>query len=132
MGEFNYFNNLIDQKILNIHTGYLAIVVSVQGNTARLQPLSMYKAAGGEAKKQSVVSVVVPDNIKYKTENITYRTSDTQSKTMTVLVPDSLAAGDIVFAGVCERDITYAKDGIISQASNRHHNINDSVILRVL
>lgn len=122
----------IDSKILNIHTAFLGKVLSVNGSSARVQPLTMYKAVGGKAKQQSPVSAVVPSNIKYNTETITYRISDTETETKAVLVPSSLSVGDIVYVGICERDISHAKNGKIAEATNRHHNINDGVILCVV
>lgn len=132
MSDFDYFTKLVDQKILNVHTAFLAKVISVKGKSARLQPLSMYKAVGGTAQQPSVVTAVVPENIKYKREDITYQISAAQNRTTTVLVPDELKTGDIVYVGVCERDISYAQNGIIAEATNRHHSVNDSVILQVL
>lgn len=130
--DMGFFTNSIDSKILNIHTGYLGKVLSVNGSSARVQPLTMYKAIGGKAKQQSPVTAVVPPNIKYSKETITYRVSDTASQTKTVLVPSSLSVGDIVYVGVCDRDISHAKNGKIAEATNRHHNINDGVIIRVV
>lgn len=130
--DINFFNNSVERQILNIHTAYLGKVLSVNGNTARLQPLSMYKALKGSAKEQSTTTAVIPSNIKFATKQITYRISDTRTETQTVVVPANLAVGDIVFVGVCDRDITFAKNGIIKEATPRHHNINDGVILRVL
>jgi hypothetical protein len=130
--ELSYVSNSVDGKILQIHTAYLGEVLSINGNNARVQPLSMYKALGGKAKKASPTNAVIPPNIKHKEETITYRISDTDTQSTTVLVPDNLVVGDIVYVGICDRDITNAKNGIISEATNRHHNINDGVVLRVL
>lgn len=130
--EISFFENMIDSKILNIHTAYLGKVVSISGNTARVQPLTMSKAIGGKSAEQSTTTAVIPPNIKYRADKITYRISDDRSETTTVLVPDSLAVGDTVYVGVCDRDISFAKKGIIGKATSRHHNINDGVILRVV
>lgn len=132
MNATSYFSTLIDGKILNVHTAYLGEVKGIDGNMARVQPLTMYKAIGGTAKQSSIVSAVIPKNIKYKEETVTYMETNYTSRTKTFLVPDKLAVGDIVYVGICDRDITYAKDGKISEATNRHHNINDGVILRVV
>ena len=133
MKAITIFSDMIDQKILDIHTAFLGQVVSVSGNTARIQPLNMALPVGGSAQKASVVTAVVPTNIKCKQEDITYLTPENGVETTTVLVPDQLKGGDIVFVGVCERDITNAKKGIIAEPTRgRHHNENDGVILRVL
>lgn len=127
-----YIDRAIEQKLLNVRTAFLAKVLKVAGNTARVQPLETYKPVGGTAKKKSPVSAVIPRNIKYRAETLTYMESADTKKTKTILVPDNLAVGDIVFVGVCDRDISNAKRGIISEATSRHHNENDGVILRVL
>lgn len=128
----SYFPNRIKEAVLQIHTAYLGKVLSISGNTARIQPLTKYKALQGQSKEQSTTTAIIPPNIKFKTEEITYLVSETSSRTKTVVVPASLAVGDIVYVGVCDRDITYAKKGVISEATHRHHDINDGVILRVL
>ncbi len=127
-----YVNSRIDEKILGINTAYLAKVLSVNGDMARLQPLNIHRAMGGKAEQQSTTTAVIPPNVKLREKKITYRISDNESETTTVLVPDSLAVGDIVYVGVCDRDISNAKNGIIKEATQRHHDINDGVILRVV
>lgn len=122
----------LNEAILGLHTGYLGRVETISGNTAMVQPLTLYKSTNENAKKRSLASAVIPQNIKFKTEVLRYMVSSTTSATKTILVPDDLAVGDIVFVGICERDITYAKNGVISEATNRHHNINDGVIIRVV
>ena len=130
--ELKFIENLFNDKLLNLHTAFLGKVLSVQAGMARVQPLNMYMATNGEALEPTVVSSVVPPYVKLKTETITYRTSGDMIESKTVLVPQDLEKGDIVFCGVCERDISNAKNGIISQPAKRHHNMNDSVILCVL
>lgn len=133
--EFTFFQNLIDSKILNLHTAFLAKIENVDetGRKAIVKPLTMVKPVNGKAFEQSVVSAVIGQNAKMKAQTITYRNAEEDTDTITVLVPDVLKVGDIVYVGVCERDITSAKNGVISYPnSKRHHNINDGVILAVL
>lgn len=132
MNGISFIQNEIEKQILNIRTQYLAKVIGISGKEARLQPLAMYKAAGGKAKKSEPTTAFIPANIKYKTESITYMVSENDTETKTVLVPDNLSVGDIVCVGVCDRDISHAKNGIISESTARHHDVNDGVILRVL
>lgn len=127
-----YIENAINEAILSIHTAYIAEVLSVKNNKARLQPLTVHKAKGGTVEKQAPTEAFIPKNIKTKTETITYMISETMSETKDVIVPSDLAVGDIVYVGVCDRDISNAIKGEIREATPRHHNINDGVILRVL
>ena len=128
----DYVEKTINSKLLQVNTAYLGRVEAINGTTARVKPLTKHKAKGGAAQEQSSAPAMIPPNIKYKEEKITYLVNKDRSETKTILTPDNLDVGDIVFVGVCDRDITHAKNGVISEASNRHHNINDGVILRVV
>lgn len=133
MNEFNFFQNLIEQRVLSIHTAFLAKVISVDNDGATVQPLmSLKSSTTGEQTAVGYVRVTVPENVKFKREDITYRISDTSSVTKTVIVPDDIAVGDIVYIGICERDITNAKTGGAELATMRAHDMNDGVILCVL
>lgn len=133
MNEFNFFQNMIEQRVLSIHTAFLAKVISVDNDGATVQPLmSLKSSATGEQTAVGYIRVTVPKNVKFKREDITYRISDTSSVTKTVIVPDDIAVGDIVYIGICERDITNAKTGGAELATMRAHDMNDGVILCVL
>ncbi len=133
MNEFNFFKNLIEQRILSIHTAFLAKVISVDDDGATVQPLmSLKSSATGEQTAVGYIRAVIPKNIKFKCEDITYRVSDASSATKTVVVPDDITVGDIVYIGICERDITNAKTGGAELATMRTHDMNDGVILCVL
>ena len=132
MDGIGYFNMAIEKAILSIRTAYLGKVLSIKGNEARIQPLYKNLVVGGNAELSSPTSAYIPQNIKYKEKKITYMVTNIQSESTTVLIPQNLAVGDIVFVGVCDKDITHAKKGIVSEATERHHDINDGVILRVL
>lgn len=128
----NFNESFINGKLINIHTAFIGKVLTVNGNTARVQPLTYSKNISGELKEQTPVAVYIPQNIKVKQEAITYRTGQDSSKTITVIVPDTITGGDIVYCGVSERDITAENlSGKIAKPT-RHHDINDSVILAVL
>lgn len=130
MNGVSYFNAAIEKALLNVRTAYLGKVLKVNGNMATIQPLDVSKATGGEATQRKPVSALIPPNIKVKQQTITYLVSSQNSESTTVLVPDSLSVGDIVMVGICDRDISNARNGIISEATNRHHNINDGVVIR--
>ena len=128
----NFVEMLIESKIVNIHTAFIGKVLSVNGNIARVQPLTYSKNVRGELKAQTPVAVYIPQNIKVKQEIITYTTGQDSSKTMTVIVPAAVTDGDIVYCGVSERDITAENLGGKTAKPTRHHDINDSVILAVI
>lgn len=133
MHEFNFFENLIEQKILSIHTSFLAKVVSADDNRAVVQPLmSLKSSTTGKQTPVGYIRAVVPKNIKFKCEEITYKVSDTSSDTKIIMVPDEISVGDTVYVGVCERDITNALSGSAELATMRTHDMNDCIILCVL
>lgn len=128
----NYTETLIEGKIVNIHTAFLGKVLAVNGSTARVQPLTYSKNTSGELKEQAPVTAYIPQNIKFKQETLTYMKSQYDSETITIIVPDTLVCGDIVFCGVSERDITRENlSGKIAEPTRRH-DINDDVILVVM
>lgn len=138
--DFDFFKNLIQNELIGLHTAFVGVVKAVNDTTARVAPLTYSKDVRGNLLEQAIVTAVVPPNVKYVTKDITYITSVTYSSdsvsttddTVTVLVPEALTAGDIVLCVVCERDITYAVKGTLHEPSNRRHDMNDSVIIKVL
>lgn len=108
--NLKYFENLVDQKILMLHTCYLAKVISVDGEQARIQPLALIKAYKQEAKQQAIIENV--PICKHALE-------DTK-------------ADSVVVVACMERDITQTKNGKIALPSLRHHSLSDSIIIGVL
>lgn len=128
----NFTEQIINEKIINLHTAFLGKVIGINNKTARVVPLTYSKNISGVLKEQTPVSARIPQNIKVKRKDIMYRVSDNTSETTTVIVPDELVVGDIVFCGVSERDIT--SENIMGKTiePTRHHDINDAVVLVVL
>lgn len=106
-----YFKNLIEQKLLSTHTTYLATVLSMNGNYARIQPLSMIKAVGGEAKKQAII-----DNVPIS------------QTVLRVLNDGESLVGVTVIVSVGERDISRTRKGEFALPSFRMHSLSDSII----
>lgn len=138
--DFGFFNNLINNALIQLHTAYIAKVVSITGKTAKVVPLTYSKDVKGNLVEQAPVTAYVCPNAKCETKDLTYvadvihGSGDVvkETKKVSVLVPKSIEVNDIVLCVVCERDITYAVQGKMSEPSNRKHDMNDSVILKVL
>lgn len=111
MGQGKFFENIIDQRMKDLHTAYLAKVISVTGNRAKIQPLGLIKEYGGNASKQAVVFAPVAKHVTAHRE---------------------LATGDIVVCIVCDRDITEALKGNNRTPPAGHHSLSDSVVIGVL
>lgn len=138
--DIQFINRMIESKIINIHTGYIAKILKIQGTSATVQPLTYSKDTRGNEVIYAPVKAIIPSNIKFKRQDINYLVSvnyseggglTTKSEAATVLIPEELAVDDIVYCAVCERDITNALSGK-STVPTRKHDINDSIILKVL
>ena len=130
MGNLRFFENMIETKLLNLHTAYLAKVLSTDGETARIQPLGMSKAYGETAIKQSPLSgVPVLQSARYK---IAPKEDITEQAEVESVVITPLAEGDIVLCVCCERDISQAKKGNNSTPVYGHHSMSSSVVVGIL
>lgn len=117
-------NSMIDQRIMDTHTNYVGKIISINLNLITIQPLSMYKVYGEEAKTTSIVKdipILFPYKYVYKVDKNTNELKE--------VVQEGLESGDAIYCGVCERDITEAKRGNVSTAIGRHHNLSDSVAI---
>lgn len=149
MGKFAAFENMVNNKLLNLHTAYLAKVISSNGKTAKIQPLGMTKAYGEKAQKQSPLSKVpiatkkfvnksvkvvsgVSYDVKKDGDTVTDVKINVSHTTLNIPQIEPISAGDIVICVCCERDITEAKKGNNSTPAIGHHSMSDSVIVGVL
>lgn len=110
-----FFENLIEQKLLQLHTCCLAKVSRVNGNYATIQPLSMIKAVGGKPKKQAVIENVPISRTVFASLGV-----------------NETLQGKVVIVVCCERDISQTKKGIFALPSIRRHSLSDSVIIGFL
>lgn len=149
MGYDKYFTDIIDSKILDVHTAYLAKVLSVSGDTAKIQPLGMTKEVGKEAIAQSPLSNIPIATHKFKevsasvVTGVTLSTKKTDGyvssaslnvtkETINFLQEENVKKGDIVVCICCERNITEAKKGKNTELPVGHHSMSDSIIIAVL
>lgn len=114
--NLKYFENLVEQKLLGLHTCYLAKVLSVNGSYANIQPLSLIKSVGGSAKRQTVISnVPISQTVLFCADQN----------------GDELR--DRVAIVICaERDISQTRKGVFALPSLRRHSLSDSVIIGVI
>lgn len=135
MGNMSFFDNMINSKLLSLHTAYLAKVLSVNGKTAKIQPLGMTQAYNEKAQAQSVLSSVPIACQKLKNHSYSVVTEpypNSKKTQITVAQVEPITAGDIVVCVCCERDISEAKNGKNSVPTYGHHSMSDSVIIGVL
>lgn len=108
-------DNLIEEKLLNLHTAGLAKIVSVSGNTADIQPLSLTQHIGGTPQKQTVL-----DNVPILEHVIYVSNQEGQTK---------LAPNQVVMYVCCEREISQTKQGKMHLPANGHHELGNAIIV---
>ena len=116
--------SIIDQRLMDTHTNYMANIISIEINKATVQPLNMVKVYGQKAQKSAVISgipILMPYKYVYMVDKLTNKVKSIEQ--------EELEVGDTVYCGVCDRDITEAKKGNIAAVTNRHHNLSDSVVI---
>lgn len=111
---------MIEQALLEVHTGFCGKVVNINGNLAAIQPLNMIKAVGGQAQKQAVIPncPVVDSAVKF-----------------TSLSPAAVRrvqAGDIVYCVCADRDITETRTGAFATPVSGHHSLSGAVVIGIL
>ena len=137
-GRLGVFEDLIEDKLMNLHTAYIGKVLSVNGAQAKVQPLNMVKQYGKEAEKQKPITAYIHNNARYKlrTETLKYVSNVTNHSPVfsekEIMVSSPISAGDIVICVCAERDITEAKRGKLATPSLGHHSLSDSVIIGIL
>lgn len=134
MGNLSCINAAIEKKLMDLHCAYIGRVVWTDGKTATVQPLGLYKEAGGEAKTQAVVSDV-PVACKYKLGTKTIRyvgNSNGDMYSSTVASAERIAKGDLVVCLCADRNISEARHGNNELPPAGRHSISDSIIVGIL
>ncbi len=148
MGNGSIMHGIVEQALLNVHTGFYGEVLSVKGFTAKIQPLQMYKAVDGEPKKHDVIeNVPIMHNVrKWGKHTITFVDEDTtdgdsnksvtaqdksHSHSFDVYEPNMIEKGDIVFCMCADRDISDTKKGKQALPVLGHHSLSNAVVVGV-
>jgi hypothetical protein len=143
----NYFDNLVEEKLLNLHTAFIGKIVSMEGETfCTIQPLDKIKAYGKPAKQQAVISKVpILNHVRHYT--LVKQTLTTQhSHGSGVIVPEThpvpdneghlrvepLRAGDIVLCVCAERDISSSIEGMSVTPPVGHHQQKDAIVVGLI
>ena len=122
MGMSGAFDGMMEEKLLNLHTAFIAKVVSVQGNTCTVRPLDKIKAYGQAAKAQAVISrVPVLSHVHH------FSVDDEGHLTM-----KPIEAGDLVFCVCAERDISSSVKGQSTTPPIGHHQIKDALVVGLI
>ena len=126
-------NSFIDEKMLNMNTAFLGKIISFNQpkKTATVQPLTMTKAYGKEAKKRAILTnIPVMHNAQYK---LTYRyISGEGFKGGYFAEREYIKSGDICVCLVADRDISEAKKGNSALPTAGHHEMHDAIVVGIL
>ena len=125
MANSTYINDAIEQALLNVHTGFIAKIVSISGDIATIQPLAMNKAVGGSVPAIITACPVISSCGKYESF-ICQATGNECVKFKKV------QAGDIVFCVCADRDISETRHGGMATPRPGHHEISFAVVIGVL
>ena len=144
MGNLKFFEELMESKLLDTHTAFVAKVVATDGKVATVQPLGYTKQYGKAAKEQAnLIDIPVANGARYQytLQKTTYVKSiatsdghvtsvDYDTKDFAVLTP--LKAGDTVVCVCGERDISNAKSGVNAAVTVGRHSFSNAIVIAAL
>lgn len=114
--------DIVGEEIKSLHVAFLAKVLTINGDKAKLQPLGLIKQYGSEAKPQAPISSVhIAQSARYK---ISYQDG--------VISAEPLAVGDIVLCICCDRNIDAALKGENALPPVGYHTQSDCVIVSIV
>lgn len=122
---------MIDEKIKTLNVAFLAKILLINGNKAKIQPLGLVRAYGGTAQKQGVITNVhIAQSARYKFSNREIVDGNNEAKTVVHSMP--IAVGDIVLCVCCDRNIDAALKGENSLPPVGYHSKSDCVIVSII
>lgn len=122
-------DDMIEEKLLHLHTAFIAKVVSVQSESlCSVQPLDKIKAYGKKSKSQAVITrVPILHHVRHF--ELANQTSETNTGQLKV---QPLKKGDIVLCVCVERDMTSSIKGGSSVPPVGHHEIKDAIVVGLI
>ena len=149
MGMGSTMNDMMEEKLLNLHTAFIAKVISVENESlCSVQPLDKIKAYGKPAQQQAIITKVpvlhhvrhfslVKQTLSVKVNDsysgggsgtINPATHPTESNVGHLKV-SPIRAGDLVLCVCAERDLSSSVKGISTTPPVGHHAIKDAVVV---
>ena len=129
-------DDLIEEKLKYVHVAFLAKILSINGDKAKIQPLGLIKQYGGTSQKQSVLTGVhIAESAKYKftRKTISYMTNlFGDKKEQEIVEPKPIEVGDIVMCVCCDRNIDAALKGENALPPAGYHRKSDCVIVAII
>ncbi len=128
-------NDAIGEKLKGLHCAFIAKVLSVNNNKAKIQPLGLTKDYGKAAKAQAVISdvhIAQSAMNKLSTKEIEYVDPRGGSKNAEIVIATPIDCGDIVLCVCCDRNIDAALKGRNELPPVGYHNKSDCVIVAII
>lgn len=141
MSMSTVMNRIVDEKMKNMNVAFLATILSVNGNKAKIQPLGLTKGYGTKARKQApITNVHIAHSARYKVSSkeieyvvdVGFIGSSVETKTETIAVTTPIKKGDVVICVCCDRNIDAALRGENSLPPVGCHNKSDCVIVAIV
>ena len=133
--------DILNDELKNVHVAFLAEILIVSGNKAKIQPLGLTREYGGKAQKQAPIDNVhiaqsarckfVTDNIEF-VKSVAFGNSTVKTESATILKTVPIQKGDIVLCVCCDRNIEAALKGENSLPPVGCHNQSDCVIVAII
>lgn len=133
--------NIVEEESKKLHVSFLAEILSVSGNKAKVQPLGLIRNYGSAAKKQApLTNVHIAQSARYKRtakeieyiSSVNFTSRTVSKKTITVEQVTPIQKGDIVQCVCCDRNIDAALKGENSLPPVGYHNKSDCVIVAII
>lgn len=135
----NFFDDMVEEKLLNLHTAFIGKVISVQSaSLCSVQPLDKIKAYGQKAKTQAVITnVPVLNHVRHyevKSQKLTISgdCSLSPSSHGGHITLSPLRKGDIVLCVCAERDISSSVKGQSSTPPVGRHQIANAIVVGLI
>ena len=129
MSANSVIQGMINNALMQTHTGFFAKVISVSGWNANIQPLNMVKARGGKAQKQPVITKVPILKPTYFVNKVWCNHSSEHGSCNVQWTYEKIKKGDIVYCVCAERDITETRKGKFALPAKGRHQLSDAVIV---
>lgn len=114
--------DIVDNKMKYLHVAFLAQVLSISDNKAKIQPLGLIREADGTTTKQAPISNV------HIARSARFKIFDDNGTAGLI----SIKKGDIVLCVCCDRNIDAALKGENAVLPAGCHTQSDCVIVSVI
>lgn len=137
MGMSGAMNDMMEEKLLNLHTAFIAKVIGVESESlCSVQPLDKIKAYGKPAQQQAIITKVpVLHHVRHFSLVKQTLSGDVSPATHPAesgvghLKVSPIRAGDLVLCVCAERDLSSSVKGISTTPPVGHHAIKDAVVV---